>query len=342
MASFQKHGAGLRLATVAVFAGTSVVAWLLISHFIHPFSNRPLSPIAIAVPTLVSSGAVYVAIDQGMFEKHGLQVTVQPFAMGKLAMAAVKRGDANLSVMADTAFMFSVMRGEGFAVLGTLFASRRNMAVVARSESDIHTAKDLVGKTVATVASTNNQFFLDALLLANGVERSSVNIVFLKPDELVPQLQSGKIDAATLWHPNFFQAQQALGGHATRIYGDDVFVFRFLLGGKADYLNAHPIEMQEILASIDDANRFIREQPIKAKSIIGKAMGLNESILASDFNPTDYTLSLDQTLLLALDDQTRWAMKRGLAPEKALPNYLDLMQAAPLEAVRIDAVRLIQ
>ena len=38
------------------------------------------------------------------------------------------------------------------------------------------------------------------------------------------------------------------------------------------------------------------------------------------FDPQDYVISLDQALLLALEDQTRWAMKKGLTPNGPMPN----------------------
>jgi len=302
----------------------------------------PPTRIRVALPTLVSSGAFYIGLDQGYFEKRHLQVELQPFAMGRLALGAVKSGNADLAVMADTAFMFSANQGGKLATLGTVFASRRNIAVVSPRGSGINSAHDLIGKTVATVTGTNNQYFLDALLVASHVDRSSVNIVYLPADQLVSSLKERKIDAATLWHPTFYKAQQALGTPITRIYGDDIFVFRFLLGGTREYLTQHAAPMRELLAALDEGNQFIHAHPAEAKNIIGQALGLDPVTLANDFDPTDFTLSLDQTLLLALDEQTRWAIKRKLIAEETAPNYLDYMLTAPLESVRPDAVKIIQ
>jgi NitT/TauT family transport system substrate-binding protein len=200
----------------------------------------------------------------------------------------------------------------------------------------------MIGKSVATVAGTNNQYFLDALLVVGHVDRSSVNIVYLRPDELVSSLKDGKIDAATLWHLTFYKAQQALGTPMTRIYGDDVFVFRFLLAGKSDYVAQHTKPMRALLEALDESNQFIYAHPTQAKAIIGKALGLDPATLADDFDPTNFTLSLDQILLLALDEQTRWAVRRNLAPIGTQPNYLDFMRPSLLASVRADAVKIIR
>lgn len=329
------------LLIIAILGVACAAYWLRANQQDDP-TAMPSTAIRVALPTLVSCGAFYVGLDRGFFAKRNLQVTVQPFAMGRLALNAVKTDNADLAVMADTAFMFSVIRGDKLATLGTVFASRRNIAVVSRQDSGIHSAHDLIGKNVATVNGTNNQYFLDALLVSGNVDRSLVNIVYLPPDQLVSSLKEGKIDAATLWHPTFYKAQQALGMPITRIYGDDIFVFRFLLGGKSDYVKQNSKTMRELLEALDESNKFIYAHPTQARSIIGNALGLDPATLANDFDPTDFKLSLDQTLLLALDEQTRWAVRRNMAPEGTQPNYLDFMQQAPLASVRADAVKIIQ
>jgi|GEM_PF-2877267 len=340
--NFPRRQIAALLLTTTVLGAAGVSYLLRNGKQSTEIKEAPPVTIRVALPTLVSCGAFYVGLDQGYFAKRNLQVTVEPFTMGRLALAAVKSDNADLAVMADTAFMFSAIHGDKLATLGTVFASRRNIAVVSRQGSGINSARDLIGKNIATVTGTNNQYFLDELLVASHVDRSLVNIVYLPPEQLVSSLKEGKIDAATLWHPTFYKAQQALGAPITRIYGDDIFVFRFLLAGKSDYVTQQSKSMRDLLEALDESNKFIYAHPAQARVIIGKTLGLDPATLANDFDPTDFTLTLDQTLLLALDEQTRWAVRRNLAPEGTQPNYLDFMHSAPLASVRADAVKIIQ
>ena len=59
------------------------------------------------------------------------------------------------------------------------------------------------------------------------------------------------------------------------------------------------------------------------------------------FDPEDYFLSLDQAMLLALDDQTRWAMQQGLVKTTAVPNYLNFIRHKALSAVMPGAVKIV-
>ena len=105
---------------------------------------------------------------------------------------------------------------------------------------------------------------------------------------------------------------------------------------------AHPAAVQQVLAALRDGIASIKAEPAQSMAMIGQAIGLHPELIAQSFSPNDFYLSLDQTLLLALGDQTRWAMKRGLVPSGPVPNYLDFIRQEPLAAVLPEAVKIIQ
>jgi NitT/TauT family transport system substrate-binding protein len=80
-------------------------------------------------------------------------------------------------------------------------------------------------------------------------------------------------------------------------------------------------------------------KPALAREQVGKVVKAGEEIMARVFDPQDFVLELDQAMLLALDDQTRWAMKHGLVPKGAVPNYLKAIKYKNLEAVDAGAVK---
>ncbi len=52
-------------------------------------------------------------------------------------------------------------------------------------------------------------------------------------------------------------------------------------------------------------------------------------------------MALDQGLILALEDETRWATSNGLSPPHPMPNFLDYLYLDALEAVAPAAVTVI-
>jgi NitT/TauT family transport system substrate-binding protein len=298
--------------------------------------------LTMALPAQLAAGSVHVGLAQGMFERHDIALATQTFKIGKHALESVLSGHADLAIVGDTPFVLAALRGEKMAVVGNVFASRSAMAVLGWRERGIRGGADLAGKTIGTVPGTNSQFFIDALLTANGIGRNQVKLVELKAEALPDALRSGRVDAVTLWHPDLARMQNELGAAGQTILGDDIFVFRFLLVGRADFVAANRAQVASVVAALAEATDFIHEQPQSAGRIVGRALGLEPAILASSFHPLDFSLALDQSMLLALSDQSRWAHRMGLAGSLATPDYFAMMEQGPLRAARPAAIRVIQ
>ncbi|MES2354049.1 MAG: ABC transporter substrate-binding protein [Pseudomonadota bacterium] len=336
----QKPGTAKWLILILGIGVLGLILWLARNKDTARPSGPPL-PVTIASPTQISGGALYVSQDQNLFAKHGLNITIQPFILGKQALQSTLQGKADLAIVADTPFMFAIMHGEKIATISTIFGSRKSLAIAARRDRNITKAEDLAGKTIGTIFGINAQFFLDTLLLTHGIAKSSVTVVDLKPDTLVEALESGKVDAVTLWNPDLSKVESELGDQVVTIYDKDIFVYRFMLVGTQDYIAKHPAEIRQVLAAFAEGTRFIHEQPEQAQAIIGKHIGLDTALLSKSFDPNDFYLTLDQTLLLALGDQTRWAMKQNIIPKGDVPNYLNYIRQEPLESVLPSAVKII-
>lgn len=326
------------LAAVLAAMAASLAWWLLPAR--RP--AQPLMPVTVAWPVQMSVGALVVAIDRQLPRQNGLALASQKFLLGKDALDAVLRGKADFALVADTPFMLAVMRGERIAAVGTVFESRRTIALVARGAGASGPPAALAGKRIGTIMGTNAQYFLDSLLLVHGIAGADATVVGLPADRIVNALRDRSVDAVTVWNPDLSRLQQEFGSGVRTFYGDDIFVYRFLLVGKQDYLDRHPDQAKAVLRMFDEANRVIKDTPAAAAAIISKEIGWNQAETARTFDSADFGLSLDQSLLLALSAQGRWAISKGIVPAKQVPNFLDYLRIAPLEAVAPDAVKIIR
>ena len=299
--------------------------------------------VSLAMPIQLSMGAVAVGLAQGMFEQRRMQLDTQSVKMGKHALDAVISGQADMAIVADTPYTLAALRGEQVVILASLYGSRKAMAVLGWRARGIASPADLAGKTIGTVPGTNAHFFLEALLVAQGIDRQRVNIVELKPDVLNDALRSGRVDAVTLWQPNLRRMQRELGAAGHTVYGEDIFVYRFVLATSKRYLDGHHEEAARMVAALADATDFIHEEPAAARAMIGRAIGVDAAELVEAFDAADYHLTLDQSLLLSLSDVSRWAHRSGLVRESAAaPDFVRLIDQGPLRAARPAAVRIIQ
>lgn len=335
MSSFRQRKLVLAAVVVAVVIGAALAS-------LRPAPRAPAPPrVTIAIPVQMAAGAMFVADQQNLFEQQGLRVDLKRFLLGKQALQMVLDGKADLALVADTPFMHAVLRGQRIAALATVFESRKTMAIVARRDAGITSVATLKGKRIGTVYGTNAEFFLDTLFDISGLARSDVDVEDLVPGQLVAALQERKVDAITVWHPDLARAERELGAQALTLYGEDFFVYRFLLVGKQAYILQHQAEMRQVLASLKASNAYINTHPEQARAAVGAAIGMPGAQLAHAFHPADFRLVLDQSLLIALSAQARWAIAKG-GVRAAAPDYLDFIRPEPLHAVMPDAERIIR
>jgi NitT/TauT family transport system substrate-binding protein len=323
-------------AIALVVLGLGAAVWLKARQ-----ASAPRLRVSIALPVQLSAGSLFIAADRQLFTQQGLQVDLKRFLLGKQALQTVLDGKSDLALVADTPFMHAVLRGEHIAALATVFESRRTMAVVGRRDAGITTVASLKGKRVGTVVGTNAEFFLDTLLDVNDIAQSDVMVESLVAGQLVAALKEKKVDAVTVWHPDRARLALEMGADTVTLQGEDIFVYRFLLVGRKAYIQEHQEEMRRVLAALKASNTYISEHPQEARTALGTAIGVPAAQLEQAFDPSDHTLVLDQSLLIALSAQARWAIAKG-GVTAAVPEYLAFIRSEPLHAVAPEADRIIR
>jgi ABC-type nitrate/sulfonate/bicarbonate transport system substrate-binding protein len=330
----------MRYAVIALIILAIVIAAFMLLQ--TKMSPAPLlAKVRIAVPIQINSALMIVADRQALFEDAGVAINTQSFELGKDALKSVIDGSADLAVVADTALMFALLEGHQFDILTGISQGRRSLAIVTRNDSNIKGLQDLSGKSVGLSMGTNLTYFLDMMLLTRKVPVKDVHLVNLNTTELISAFKQGRVDAAVVYQPYLAKLEIELGERIKVFYGEDVYSFRFLLVGKREYIDSHPQEIERILKGLIAAERSIHEHPIAARDLIGKAIKANEKLMIKLFDPQDYRIVLDQAMLLALDDQTRWAIRRGIVNFRPIPNYLDNIRYQNLEAILPSAVKII-
>jgi NitT/TauT family transport system substrate-binding protein len=94
-------------------------------------------------------GVLYAA-DTGIFEKHGLQVTVTPINSGSGAVAALVSGSAQICQISGPAVVHAAVAGADVVIIGGLI--NKNLYALMVPEQ-IRSAADLKGKAVAVSAA---------------------------------------------------------------------------------------------------------------------------------------------------------------------------------------------
>jgi ABC-type nitrate/sulfonate/bicarbonate transport system substrate-binding protein len=305
-------------------------------------SSGPPQKITIAYPRTSYSIPFQIALTKGFFADEGLAVTAQSHEFGRLALKSVLEGKADVALSGDTPVMFAIVAGNKIVVIATIATSKKNEAIVARKNLGIKTPQDLKGRRIGVAFGTTGHFFLESFLSAWGIDRNSVEIIDTRPGDMMGALSGGKVDAVSIWNPVLKQLENELGRNGAVFYDDSIYSDNACVSVLREFAEKRPETIKGVLKALIKAVTFIEEKPEESRLLVAEFLKIDRAVVDEMWGVMDFRVVLDQSLLVRLEDQTRWAQKNGFADSTETPNYLNFVYFNGLQSVRPEAVRIMR
>ncbi len=132
------------------------------------------------------SALTIVAKSKGIFEQHGLDITVSNFTSGKQCLDTVIGGGADIATTAEAPVTASAMANQPIAFVAGMEYS--DLKTVAAAKAGIKGKADLRGKKIGFTAGTGSEVYTATLLKSAGLTPGDVTLVNLRPQEMLPAL----------------------------------------------------------------------------------------------------------------------------------------------------------
>jgi sulfonate transport system substrate-binding protein len=301
----------------------------------------PLEKVTIAYSATPDAVLAEVAQVQDYYSAEGLDVTPHRQPYGKLALQEVLDGRADFATVAETPIMFAIMNGERISVIASIQTSHKSNAIIARKDKGIRTPEDLKHRKIAATSGTTSHFFLDAFLVVNEVSKEDVEVIDLKPEELQIALLNGSVDAASVFQTHITSLQNRLGNRGIIFYDENIYTQTFNIVAKQEYIRKNPETVKKVIRALLKAEEFIRQDPVEAQENISDFSGIDKDVIRKIWGNNEFSVKLDQSLLLAMEDESEWAINNKLTPKKEIPNYLDFIYFDGLKSVKPEAIRML-
>ncbi|MET4255219.1 ABC-type nitrate/sulfonate/bicarbonate transport system substrate-binding protein [Bradyrhizobium sp. S3.12.5] len=282
------------------------------------------------------SGLAIVAKTKGLFAKQALDISVSNFTSGKQCLDTVVGGGADIATTAEAPVTAAAMAQQPIAfVAGMEYSDLKTMTAASAA---IRTKADLRGKRIGFTAGTGSEVYTAVLLKAAGLTAKDVTLVNLRPQEMLPALAAGSIDAFDTWEPHVANAKKALGGGAVLLDTKGLYSETFNVVVMRSYLEANPAVIGKFLAALIEAEGWVKAYPDEAIDIIATATGMKRDELTLIWPDYVYHVRLDDKLLETLKTHAAWRLATGNHPPGAgMPDFLQIIATAPLKA--LDAAR---
>ncbi len=300
-------------------------------------------PITVAWSPFEHGVLLWVGEDQGMFRQNGLDVTLRKYDTGAGSLNGMLNGEADVTVgvtefpMVKSAFTRSRARIIGAA------AKVEQLYLVGRRDRGIGEISDLKGKRVGTTFGTIAEFYLGRFLQVNGFGMQDIVAVDLKtPAEWENAVAEGVVDAIVTAQPYADLAANRLGSNAI-VWATQGGQYIFgLIVSSEEWTTAHPELVDRFLKSLALAEEYVARHPAEAKAMMQNKLNVDASFAESAWSRDQFFLSLDQSLVLAMEDEARWMIDNGLTNQKVVPDFMEYIYVDGLKAVRPEAVNLIR
>jgi ABC-type nitrate/sulfonate/bicarbonate transport system substrate-binding protein len=296
----------------------------------------------LAVTQFTGSAPIYVAREKGYFADEGVDATFTVYTSGGTAVAALADGKADLATAAETPIVRAILDGKPLAVVATISEIEHSNLVIARKDAGISAAGDLVGKRVGLARGSAADFFLHIYLLSSRVDPKTVEVVALKPDEVVEAIVSKRVDAVCTWDPYVTTILSRLGSGAMVLDEPGLYTLTWNTVTRRDLTKSDPDLIVRLTRAIARGTDYVAQNPEEAQAITAKATGIDLATTREKWADYRAVIRLDQSLLLSMEDEARWMRSVEPTASAGIPNFLEYIYTGALKAVRPDEVRIIE
>lgn len=273
----------------------------------------------LAVIPVLDTLPMYVADQEGLFEKHGIKVEFIPVtsAPERDALIASGQADGMVNEALSTAF-FNKDQVQAQIIRYARTATPENalFSILAASQSSIQEPGDLKGVEIGISEGTVIEYLTDRLLQAEGFSQDQINTVAVpKIDDRMNLLNSGSLQAAMLPEP---LTTLAIKNGASVILNDSALpeLSYSVITFRKQVIDDHPEALSSFLTAIEEAVGLINAAPEKFENLMVERKVVPASLQGIFKVPPFVTAGIPSEEQWS--DMMRWAIDKGLL-EKDVP-----------------------
>ncbi|MDD1677497.1 MAG: ABC transporter substrate-binding protein [Methanomicrobiales archaeon] len=329
----------LTIAVIAILILAGLGAW----SFLDAQKTGPekMESVVVAYSPFESTALIWIAADQHFFEKNGINVTLQKYDSGAGSLDALVNGESDITAgVTEFPLVRKAFQKEKIRAIGII--DRGYFTYLVARKDSIENISDIKGKRVGTTVGTIAEFHLGRFLTLHGLSMQDITLVDVKtPKDWVNAVADGDIDAISTAQPYANAAGDRLGSNAV-IWSVQSGQPLFALVVSTDaWIAAHPDLVARFLLSLVQAEDYLRMHPAESRAIVQKSLNLDAGYMDTVWQQNQFSVTLDQSLITAMEDEARWMIANNMTNATAVPDFREYIYSDGLEKAKPGSVNII-
>lgn len=285
-----------------------------------PVNQEQLESITVGAEFSQVNTLLFVAQKMGYFYENGLNVTIEPYNSGSDALNAMINGDVNIAASSEFSVTTKILADSKISIIATIDRFQQ-INIAARKDKGIQNVTDLANKTIGLTFGTSSEFVLGRFLELNQMNRSQVKIVDIKPNNIVEAFTNGTVDAVVTWQLYLYQILNQMPNNVVEWPAQSGQQVYSVMSATNSWLNTHNKTVAQFLEALTQAENYIQNNPDDAKKLVINQFNYTSVYVESVWNDHKFTVSLDQSLILIMEDEARWLIANNLTNATFVPNF---------------------
>jgi NitT/TauT family transport system substrate-binding protein len=242
--------------------------------------------------------AYYVAQEEGLFKKHGLDVRINTGPSGSAMVAFLVNGQIESAFGSEIAGIANHNLDPNVVVVAQAARLVRWIALVGRN---IDNLDQLKGKKVGVARGSGGEVFWLAMLDKLKLNAADYTVVNVEAPEMVAALERGNIDAYAVWEPWVTRGLSAVKN--TKVLRDqegilEQGVFIYMNQG---WIKKNPAQAEAFVRALVEATEIInKDRPRAAKDVSAFLKSLDPPMVEQLMTKLTYDMELSNASISML------------------------------------------
>ncbi|WP_137180413.1 ABC transporter substrate-binding protein [Roseomonas sp. AR75] len=295
------------------------------------------APIKVTIATGVdpSFAPYYVAKQGGIFERNGLDVTVNTGPSGSAMVAFLIGNQINSAYGAEQAGVSAHLVDPNVVAVCEGTALLRWISVLGRN---ITSMDQLKGKRVGVARGTGSETFWLSVVSKLNLNPADYTIVNVEAPEMVAALERGNIDAFAVWEPWPTRAMRAIPNTHVLVSNESIQIVRNFVYMNKGWAQQNGEATQRLMRSLVQAQEMCTNNQAEAAALVARFLRQDRAFVQELMTKVAYKMDLTAdsvaNIQLAIDQL------RGMNRLSKEVTPREVIWSGPLSQVAPDRVKI--